>query len=635
MSIDLHSLATQYAPLVKLFPYTANNFPNYAPCSVDWYLDRVWLHLSDGRSIAGIAAITRFWQSDLPHNVPATKQEPPYLAIPEPSADSPTRNGDVTQAVAYVHIMQTPGSSGSNLTYDLQYWFFYAVRGMSSLRVQSGPVDLYGDFSVPVSLESAPTYQGLGEHQGDWKTLTVRISGSTGRIVGVFFGQHSSGIWCMPGEFETTPNGRPVVYSARNTHSCFPSAGKFDQIDFNHDWKVLHVSLLEWTADGGVTNQWDCSQNLVIAADDTDKGFVKPVWVWFNGNWGPTYSQNATKGGYNALSNLVFPSNTPSWIKFLLQDTSFISWLLVIIGQIFGRSENGAATPPLQGMWSEGPGALPQPTLPGQASPYGAALAASSRFLYVGWTGKDSDHSLNVWPTATGGFTGKKTTLPQKSNNNLSLTVFTPPAQTSPLLYAAWTGVDDPLINIMSMTDGSLQTGNKINWSDYKGAYSPALATFVPLNTGNESIYLAFTQQKVGGLVVLWSNSGDFKDIQYQNIGGFTKTGPAMVSFNNMLRLVWTDANNGNALNIYSSASGTFSSADRSLVRVPQSSSSVTPAAAVYKDSVYLAWMESGSLHIWSSNDGSFKFGHYGSHYTYPCQQPPRSRPRRSCLGRL
>lgn len=603
--------------------------PNYAPSSVEWYVEQVKLYLSNGTILQPSPNNINL----LPTAKPGTGQPNPYLLIPDPSglANSSVRNGDLTLAAAYVHLMQTPGTKGSSLTYDLQYWFFYPLRGMSTLRIQGPdlPVigktgDVNGDFSVPPSTESEPRYQGCGEHQGDWKTVTVRItapsaSSPNGRIVGVFYGQHASGIWCLPGEFDTTSTGRPgpVVYSARFTHSCFPKAGRFNQINFNHDYKVLQISLLEWTADGGDT--WDCSQGLVVMADDTTS-FTRPAWVSFYGYWGATCTQNPVYGFTNAISQCTAGS---SYLSQVIE--AGVSSFGPTIEGWFGRTENGAATPAMQEpYWSQGPGALPAATLPGQTSPFGAVLAGSADFLYAGWTGSSGDHLLYLWPSATGAFSGDRSSG-QASKNNFALTLFAPPGQANPLLYAAWTGAGDsgPSLNVLPVTDSA----NKISWgnsnkttlSSYKSNYSPALAAFAPLGTQTKSIYLAWAQQPAGDLLVLSSASGDFNGAQPSAVGGISATGPALVSFDGALRLVWTDSNNGSALTITSSASGTFS--DAATVRLAHISV-VTPAAVVFNNSLYLAWMENAYIWVWSSNDGSFSSGTTGPLVQIPSSPP-------------
>src|SRR5262245_37020328 len=151
-SAELEEFARQYAPLINLFPYSANGDPVYDPCAVDWYLKRVDF-VARGRT----------------HPPPTSERkldhasDTAFLQIPDPDADSPVRSGNLPSARAYVHVMPTPEQNGSNSTYDLQYWFYYAVRGLSTLRFKGptlpfteGPLfDLHGDLTVPVSTEPA------------------------------------------------------------------------------------------------------------------------------------------------------------------------------------------------------------------------------------------------------------------------------------------------------------------------------------------------------------------------------------------------------------------------------------------------------------------------------------------------
>lgn len=598
-SAELEQFARQYAPLINLFPYAANGDPVYDPCAVDWYLDNVDF-VSNGTT------------DQPPISEDQLNKQSGYLQIPDPNASSPVRSGNLPGAVAYVHVMPTPGQSGSNATYDLQYWFYYAVRGRSTLRLKGptvpfgeGPLfDVHGDWIVPVSEEpqTQPTYQGVGEHQGDWKTLTIRIN-PTGQILGVFYGQHNSGIWCVPGDFTTTTNGGPIVYSARNTHSCFPTAGQFDQMESLYGIGEMGFSLLEWTLDGG--EQWDTSQGLVIIADDTVKDFEGPQWNSFLGQWGPTYQQNVVAGFKNAVAAAGLP---PIWAKFVAEYTTNLT---AFFGLLLPRAETGADTPMQQKMWAAGPGALPQTVVPGQTTKLGPALAASDDWLFVGWTGENQE--LNVWPTSTGAFGAIKNNNPSETtNNSLAMTVFSPPGSGEDLVYVAWTGTGSsgPKINLlpMQMVNNTLKNGIK-NKLAIASKFSPALATFTQPGQLDAYLYVAWADQSNNNdIAVSWSPSGQFDDGGSQTVAGTSNTGPALVAFNNALFLVWTDATNGNALNVAYSASGTFNPGTVSNLALNQSSSA-TPAAAVFQGSLYLAWLDGGAIQVWSSVDGTFSTG--------------------------
>ena len=139
--------------------------------------------------------------------------------------------------------------------------------------------------------------------------------------------------------------------------------------------------------------------------------------------------------------------------------------------------------------------------------------------------------------------------------------------------------------------------------------YSPALATFNQPGQPNDYIYIAWTDKVQGGqLAVQWSPSGNFNDGFSQLVGGTSNTGPALISFNNALCLVWVDANNASVLTISSSSSGTFAPGTFPNLALNQQSST-TPAAAVFEGSLYLAWTENDSVMLWSSADGTFSTG--------------------------
>src|SRR6516225_9212618 len=127
------------APFVYLFPYSQTD-PPYMPCSVDWYLSQVELiKVVDGVYQNPIG--TPVTENQLPTST--EKGDPlPYLQIPDPTATSPVRLGNLFTAVAYVHIRQV---SENPLLFDLQYWLYYAVRGRSTYRIVGPYLDFNAD----------------------------------------------------------------------------------------------------------------------------------------------------------------------------------------------------------------------------------------------------------------------------------------------------------------------------------------------------------------------------------------------------------------------------------------------------------------------------------------------------------
>jgi len=306
----------EFAPVIYQFSQLLSPDDQlYLPSSVDWYLSQVQLWPNFQSTPSGPPVS--------PDELPSAGQGA-FLKIPDVNALS-IRGGDVTSAIAYYHLLSVPG----NLT-DIQYWLFYPVRGRSTLRIVAQDSELDIDLLAP----PGSAYQGPGEYQGDWKHVTVRVNQQS-HVVGVYYGQEATGKWCRPTEYEVVlGTQRPVVYAARNTHSCFPQAGKFDQFNTQRPGDGFSLSLLEWTAPGTV---WDCSQGLF----SLDAGSVP--WNQFPGNWGP--SQNESVGNY-VPSNLPPPFSN-QWGRFQTAITEAINgWII--------NPVKGGVAPANQGPYTNG-----------------------------------------------------------------------------------------------------------------------------------------------------------------------------------------------------------------------------------------------------------------------------------------
>src|SRR5690349_6991180 len=121
-----------YAPVVHLYPYEASGDPVYDPCSIDWFLNggptgqglTLVRHGGAGYTPAPGQPFdqTQLLQGQAPGNAVG-------IGLNE-LATSPIRAGNLASAVAYAH-RRAPGPAGVT---DIQYWLFYALRGMSTAR---------------------------------------------------------------------------------------------------------------------------------------------------------------------------------------------------------------------------------------------------------------------------------------------------------------------------------------------------------------------------------------------------------------------------------------------------------------------------------------------------------------------
>ena len=335
---QLTGYAKTYAPEVHLYPADANP---YDPCSADWYLDNVNLVIPATKTTYR-PPINR---SDLPTTV-CTDQPAPYLEIPDPAV----RNGKLNTAVAYCHIVNVPNVPD---TYDLQYWMFYAIRGLSTLRLQVVASGTEYDQDLLAPADSG--YAGLGEHQGDWKHATVRID-EQGQVQGVFYGQHTGGFWlparCVP----VNDQGQPIVYSAHNTHSCFPVPGKYNQEGSTftiHGY--LTASLLEDAAEDGPV--WNCAKDLLVVDGDI------PSWITYAGQWGPTFEEHIDVATAENILNDILP-HLPSTLKQQVENdrSDVLNDLISMLTRVLGHEQSGPSTPSYQDPWTKGDGGSPTAT---------------------------------------------------------------------------------------------------------------------------------------------------------------------------------------------------------------------------------------------------------------------------------
>jgi hypothetical protein len=156
-------------------------------------------------------------------------------------------------------------------------------------------------------------------------------------------------------------------------------------------------------------------------------------------------------------------------------------------------------------------------TIPNETTPNAVALAFDGTQsplgrTFIGWTGRDSDHSLNVMSTLNIDLLawGNKHTLNERSHHGPALLF------ANGRLFIAWTGTDDHL-NVMSSGDLGATWQNKRTLGETSPT-EPALAlwngTLILMWNGTDSDHhLNFIQSSDGGLS--WGNKviiGDTSD---------------------------------------------------------------------------------------------------------------------------
>lgn len=238
------AVSIRYAPEVRLHPNDDNH-----PSSVSWYLDRVRMrrHRTNwpdaqllNRGEVNVHSLIS-QSSGGEHSGQGRKRTQFFLEI-EGSSETKAQvcRGDLGSAECYVHIRPAPIPQEG---YDIQYWFFY-------------PYNAFGP-----------------GHEGDWEHCTARVN-HAGELQKYFYASHArESQWVQAAQVATNGSGHPIVYSADESHACYPNAGKHGR-GFLPD---------DETSDGGdECHTWSALR--VIGSFDNPE--PQQEWVKYTGHWG-------------------------------------------------------------------------------------------------------------------------------------------------------------------------------------------------------------------------------------------------------------------------------------------------------------------------------------------------------------
>lgn len=266
-------LAEMFAPHLKLHPSEI-----YRPSTVEWYLFRLY---DDGSGNGGL----RFHHIDC--------SDHPILGQPS-AVQLVSQQHTTTQSILCTH----SGSviySGNAVPYDPSVndgFFLQIPNDPTDLTVRAG-MPAPTDWRAYVHVEESKThpdhyniqyhwfypyngpYQGgpAGAHEGDWEHVTLRVKADTLALSAAHFSAHGSiGSWYPASSVEML-SGRPVVYSAWNSHASYPSAGTWPYAFFFSDV----------TASGGLTQDFS---GRLVPLDELWKPKPGQEWLRYGGRWG-------------------------------------------------------------------------------------------------------------------------------------------------------------------------------------------------------------------------------------------------------------------------------------------------------------------------------------------------------------
>lgn len=240
-------LVTKFAPQVRLHPNDA-----YRPSSVEFQLTGSSLDYSNcGTMIArGQVTVANVTTKSCNSQSSGLSAGSTNFVL---NANSATLAGNTASAKCYAHVSK---SVVAGAAFDVQYWFNYPKNGAAIF--------------------------GIGAHNGDWEHVTVRVNADGATLNTVFFARHGDNTAAQvrtPSQlaYVSGSTTRPIVYSTRNGHASYPTAG-------------VQSTLFDVTANGGPV--LDCLSGPNVG----EKGFALggANWLDYSGRWGS--GSNAPSG---------------------------------------------------------------------------------------------------------------------------------------------------------------------------------------------------------------------------------------------------------------------------------------------------------------------------------------------------
>lgn len=327
-------LTDRYCPIVHL-----SSHEQYRPTSIDEYLSQVSLYDKNGH------VVTKY--PEVNQEIISTAQPDDYLQI----ENRDVRHGNLSIAPFYVRFTKV----GTNNEYfDIEYWFFYAFNGPSSIGVR---LDI--GHKRPTLRAQIPPF---GEHQGDWEHVTVRINAQTSELFAIYTAEHGWGTWHWPNKIPMSGT-RPIVYSAVNSHATYTHIGKEMIKSKKLGVKEFGfvIGLIDSTDENGL--KWDPLDDgagVNVASVNVDGlSFQPQLWTKFHGHWGPPTNQKKQVHAAIEIVYHLLKHEVPHGFRHVLKKTieKFVKklWLLRVI------LPGGPSTPSIKKAWPLGERSHPEP----------------------------------------------------------------------------------------------------------------------------------------------------------------------------------------------------------------------------------------------------------------------------------
>lgn len=337
---DLNNLIKQHAPIFYLNPRE-----QYKLATVEYFLENANLIKVEDNSTVKSHPLTA---DDLP--TASDDREKYQLALKD---DTPsTRAGNPGQAKVYVN---AKGVDDSHI--DLQFWFFYAYNGPGTIFM--GAEITRPDVKLKFWKSGMKTEKAngsaladpMGEHEGDWEHITLRIDTGSNAVTKVYFSQHSGGVWKDWSELSDKEDGRLVVYSSLNGHASYPQ-GNSDNMSEYHKWgalgQYLEFGLVNATDKG---DRFDLSNIFELVAVDwnLNEGEVtEPKWLNFLGRWGASKTSTLSDDAIERIGKMILGGIAGAALSL----PGVGSGIKSAIQHFAKMDEDGPTAPKLKGSWS-------------------------------------------------------------------------------------------------------------------------------------------------------------------------------------------------------------------------------------------------------------------------------------------
>ena len=243
-SSDASPLLAQYVPELRL-DFQEDYWPDSAATITDNYVHRNEL-LDDG--IVVLATSDPNYPADLlsldyirptyPTGTPADGFDKVDEANDDRVGDAQAMHANPLYANK-VYGRELPVVGGT----ILQYWLFY--------------------------YHNPKTFVTVGEHEGDWEMIQVRLD-SSGTPAGATYAQHDYSEYCPWDRVELSQSGRPVVYVAHESHASY-------------FWSGDHQIIESWPGD-----YWDYADGMKTPPVVPSPSAIAspPLWMLWPGKWG-------------------------------------------------------------------------------------------------------------------------------------------------------------------------------------------------------------------------------------------------------------------------------------------------------------------------------------------------------------